>query len=250
MTEREALLDCIAIVAGRGPVTLADLASRYRLPVNAAWALVQTLLERGVLERGERVPVKRGRPRQAFVLASGSVLPHIAHTIRPAFNGIIRGMETSQFDLHTANQTDKGLRYSLTQVREFPSHDGGGFSAKLRDHGKVIGWVTDHGHGGPATVHVDAPHLSAYQAFLAQFKVNPFAAEELLVADLLEAHDMEKEARRYTPLRSSKLDEFDTPLIAKFSQPNCTRDQLTKHPQITPDFTHFWQRGHGWQPLR
>ncbi len=63
MTEREALLDCIAIVAGGGPATMADLASRYRLPVDAVWTLVQTLLERGMLVCGEPVRMKRGHPR-------------------------------------------------------------------------------------------------------------------------------------------------------------------------------------------
>ncbi|MXV21975.1 hypothetical protein [Deinococcus xianganensis] len=65
MTEREALLDCIAIVAGPPPATMADLASRYRLPVDAVWTLVQTLLERGMLVCGEPARMKRGHPQGA-----------------------------------------------------------------------------------------------------------------------------------------------------------------------------------------
>lgn len=67
MTEREALLEGITLLAARGPVTLPGIAQRYGLPMSRAWALVQTLLRRGDLIRATPVPVPRGRPRTSFI---------------------------------------------------------------------------------------------------------------------------------------------------------------------------------------
>lgn len=252
MTEREALLDCITIVAGRGPVTLADLAARFRLPVNTAWALVQTLLERGALERGERVPVKRGRPRTGFVrTVVEPVRTHRAHTHRLAPNGIIRDMEASPYDaVHTANQTDRGLRYTMTDLMEFPTLDGGGYNAKLREYGQIIGWITDAGDGGEPTIHVDAPHLDAYLAHLALLAPVVHEAEALLLIDLNDAEDMESRSRTKTMLRFEGVDDLGFHPVAQFSKPGMTRERLLRHRDITTEHTHFWQTGFGWMPLR
>lgn len=252
MTEREALLEGITLVAGHGPVTLADVAQRYRLPVNAAWALVQTLLERGVLMRGGRVPVKRGRPRRGFVrTVIEPVSAHRAHIRIPALNGIIRGMETSLYDaVHAANQTDNGLRYTLTDLVEFPTLDGGGYNAKLREYGQIIGWVTDAGDGGEPTVHVEEAHLDAYLAHLARLAPAVHDAEALLLLDLSDNEDMESRSRTKTMLRLEGIDDLGFHPVMQFSKPGMTRERLVRHRDITTEHTHFWQSGHGWMPLR
>lgn len=75
MTEREALLEGITLLAARGPVTLPGIAQRYGLPVSRAWALVQTLLRRGDLIRAAPVPVPRGRPRTSFTRPAAPLSP-------------------------------------------------------------------------------------------------------------------------------------------------------------------------------